>query len=346
MGKYDNILKANCCCKKNDKIIYVTEGYGLFAEFNPYTGETKILDWPLLEERASKIFFYKNKFYAINSQGKWIAKLNFEQKDFQYIKIHRNTPFEGYLYLCVYRGKLYMLHRNTMNLIIFDLDEENFTYIENKLPEYLKNIETDVCSWLKDCLYIFCSNNQLVIKFSLNELKILSINKIIKTAKFVYAVSKDSKIYILANNTIYQYDNDELYKLVGINNSEDILTKFCITDKKIWLLPGQGNNIYIYSLENASLHVLECYPNDYIYEKKYGWTKFNTWIEINNEFIWLMRVGNYSLRINKVDDKFEWIEHFVDDENVFISRVFERVGSIDEKFLGCEEFCNYIKKID
>lgn len=344
MNEFCAFLKANCCCLWGNNIVYVTEGDRFFVKFNPNTGESEVLNWPLLIDRPSTIFFYKEHLYAIDSKGKWIAKLEEKQHEFIYMRIPKNLICTGYLYVCLYEQRLYLLPKDSMCLLIFDMETGSFCSKLIDLPQGLEPAKADICVAVKGCLVIFCSNVHKVIEYSLEELRIRQISDIIETDRFINAIYEKNTIYVIANNVIYKYENNKLSLIVSIDSKEKI-TKLCITESNIWALPGQGKEIFIFSIKNKVLKKMTQYPKDFFYEDKEGWTKFQAKAEINDCVFWLMRVGNYTLEIDKKNDTAKWISHVLSNKVDFEKKLCHRKLLFDERLFSLSSFIKCIQEI-
>lgn len=343
MKNYDSLLKANCCCIKDENVVYVSEEYRLFFEFDTTTGETQLLNWPILKGRPCKLFYYKNVFYALDSHGKWIARLAKNAMEFDYIEIPRDFKFTAFLYTCVVDGVLYMLHKDTLELIVYYIETECFKSEKVSLPIELIQLKTDVCTLANNNFYIFCSNVHKVIVYSLTDFNIVYINDIISTKRFMYASFEQEDVYTIAANTIYKFKNKELLPIVRIP-AEKQLTKLCVTSTHIWALPGQAADIYSYSIKDQVLHTIKNYPEDYHYESKEGWTKFAARIQKDDNIFWLMRVGNYSLGFNKVNGKQWWIKHDLKGKVTFLEELYKKSSYIGESYVSLEDFLRYVAK--
>ena len=153
----------------------------------------------------------------------------------------------------------------------------------------------------------------------------------------------NDKIYILSNNTVYEYSND-FNSIFTIDETKE-LQKIGVVKNDIWILPGLGEDIYVYSMDSGIQRKLEEYPSDFEYCIDKGRTKYIGRCVTENYLCWLLRAGNYFLRIDKETGKYDWVKPKILGVDNAIRQFTEQKWCISEEYISLNNYLSALKDL-
>lgn len=334
------MLRSNCCCSYGDKIIYISEGYRFFFEFNTLTGETTALDWPKTKSRPAKIFYYKDVFYAIDSYGKWIGKLLEDSARFEYTELTKGTECKGFACIAIYKGRFYMFDKNNMKMFVFNPSTGKIELIDIGSIIPLKDcFNTVTCSG--NTFYLLSGESEKIILLSLDDYSYREVAAKGLHKTIDYAVVYNGIIYYVARNTIYMIENATVRELEHITDANTI-TKICVTEKHIFALPGTSDSIYRCSKETHVVEQICDCPIDLEYDSSLEWTRYKSCVEVHGIVYWIARVGNYSLAIDKANSELRWMKNSLVNAETLSKMVLDRYSVVDEKLVDLNTFISLL----
>lgn len=336
------LLQGYCGCMFDpNKIIYITEKDRLFMEFDACTGEIKVLDKDNLKGRIRNIIAIEDTLYMVSADGRWIAETKYEQTDFSYYDVEKYLNDAEKL-LCVqnYYGKIFLFYKDTYRIIVFDSENKTFETFYMDRAEELKGVEIDAMCKYQGRLCMFSSKQQLRIIYSMGKREIIDISAIDKIPSIQCALYEEGELYLLAENTIYLMQ-DSLKPLKKMETDTKI-KKMCIVNQVMWLFPGEGTDIFCFSLEKDTVEKYDAYPKDFEYDanKKF---KYLTRCSSREKVFWMMHSSNYFLSIDRENKTVEWIKPKLINKNFLIEKLSGK-RIINEKEFSLEEYISFLNK--
>lgn len=122
------------------------------------------------------------------------------------------------------------------------------------------------------------------------------------------------KIYMLSsegNVCCWDMEKRELKLLTDScedAKGKDIFSRIVVTDKKIFLLPSFGKDIFTIDLETKQTEKYASYPSDFLYCGCKEWSKYYGYCEDDNYYYFAMRSMNYILILDKRNGRENWIK--------------------------------------
>lgn len=215
----------------------------------------------------------------------------------------------------LYENKVYIFSKCVPHLIVFDTLSEEFN-IKDKLCEriqseiYLKD-DGSLCCAVRQNNYVYLFGNAQsgkVLKYHMEkescEIKLLS--EVIGDIQ--YGTIYKNEFYLLGDKAIYRWDGNSanVDRQYPIENKNKEFGRISVMKQKIILLPFLGNQIYMIDKVSGDISLFDCYPEDFAYVGRRN-MKYAGHSE-NQSYLWYAnRVGNYCLRIDKNNDKLEWL---------------------------------------
>lgn len=340
MEQCKKIIQSNYSWLDGDDIYFVTEECFVLAKFNIETQMVSYLNKPSLKNRIEFITAFENKIYMVDMAGRWIAETDFDDGDIVYHQINCNTNSVGnYVFIGVYDNKIIIFRKKEPSFCVFNMLTKEVEV--NSLDVRDTDMVFDTGCIYDHNVYLFSGNKKKYIVFSLSLGKILKQEKLPIKSLALYCVIENRKIFLLSENTIYDVLNN--FEIVATIDENELATKICFSQNRIYFLPGIGEKIFVYSYENKDHFVLEDYPDDYEYHIKKNWGKFVGKIETDRYIYWNMRSNNYILRIDKFSDEIKWISPRIEDVDMFLKKsYFDKYSVINEQIYTLSDYINHI----
>lgn len=336
-------MQGNYCCRYQDKMFYVTEKEALLAELNLRSGDIEIHKVEPMRNRIYKLLVVENVLYAIDMKGYWIAELVLGEQNYRYYEIGcHKTDIGNEAYICVWNKKIYLFANDGPEVTVFDTVTKKVkkdkirSWDEGKEPIFdFGFTENDGFAWL------FGGAISAYVKYDLEKNKIIEVHSLPRTEQIMFACRAGKDILVLSANTVYQV-NKEVVVLFTVPEKER-LTKLCLTEKNIWILPGNGEHIYLYDLGAGKCEKYNEYPSDFEYDIHEGWGKYTSYCEDETAYYWVMRSNNYFLRIEKKTGEGVWIyPQYTDKEHLLKKYYFEGGRAMSEKVVPLDMYLRWI----
>lgn len=333
MEEYSRMLFPACTVYKN-KMYYVTHGEMALKSVNLKTGVVEYIDNPkgydLTEWKGiGKLILRADVLYLFEENGVRMLEYSLLKKTARCFKI----DCDQYLFDVIaaaefYEDKIYIFPSFANKLIRIDLGSGQVESREGLCPDekYIVDIEDTiildekndmpmklfVCGCrIEDWLWIF--SKKYVIRYDLStelfQKYILSdmINMCI------YAVWKNEMFYILSiDGSIYTWDpRSDVVETIYTNIIKSTclyFSKIVVTEKKIWMIPCFGDDIYIIDLKTKKCTIYDLYPEDFIYYEIESRSKYFGHFEDDEKCYFAMNSSNHILIINKMDGEAEWLK--------------------------------------
>lgn len=122
------------------------------------------------------------------------------------------------------------------------------------------------------------------------------------------------KLYILSSKGIvysWSIRNELIEVVVDCNSADGDCTRFgrfAVTDKRIYLLPALGEDIFYMDIATKQINKYESYPKGFRYCGPKDWSKYYGYCEDEKHYYFAMRSMNYFLIVNKRDGEIKWIK--------------------------------------
>ncbi len=315
----EGIYFYNCIIYANKLWFVSTSHY--FMNMDVETGQTSYVDW---EERDSwkehavldKMLTCGTSIYWLDRDRNSVHEYNAESNEYCYYplpEVEENVLGYGFAGIYVYEDMIYFFLRNTLLVLRFDLRQKKWeTYSELYLNWTSENVKREnlvcsvqVCHWI----YLFQSCG-VIVKFNLDNFQHEYITIPDELSNIIRVVWKNNKFYLLlSTGDVYIWDGkgENVEKIYSSLDTGRPFGEIYVTEHKMFLLPNRSEKILIVDLQNYSIiNQAEC-PEDIQYidntDGKYG-----AYTE-DESYVWCdKRRANYILRINKKDEKIEWLK--------------------------------------
>lgn len=332
------MIQGNCCCMFNNKMLYITEKNSTFVQVNLSNGEVEVLDRDALKSRVSYITIIDDTIFAVDASGAWIAETKIEDKSIVYHDLQcYEKRFAG---ICLYEKKIFFFFRDETEVMIFDSSSKE---IEKHMLDIPYNCERDIFEascFGGDHVLLFNSEMKIYARYSLKDNIIESVKSLPSIGKISCATYVNGKLYILSGNTVYEMT--ETAKSIVSVNDKALFTKLCITKNHIWMLPGLGEDILIYSMEDGQYTRYNDYPEDYEYSVPKGWWKFIGSCGDAQYIYWVMRSNNYILRIDRESGQGSWINPLIKNPSLAVKQYLDKRQLVSEGICSLEQYLTYI----
>lgn len=329
-------LKGSCCCMVGDEILYTTDNRHMLLAVNKYNGNTIIREQQQLKGRAMFILPFGEELYVVDTNTEWIGHIVKGEEVPKYYSLKPEMKNNIRLAIKVGENIVFVL-KNEFTFVEFDTNKKQLKEPKRKNID-VKSIDC-ACSYGSK-IWIFSSQEKRYIVYDFKQDKVLETYSIELDNIINYVIRYKEQIYILSRNTVYKVDKG-IEKIVKIE-SDEILTRLCITDKNIWIMPGNGEHIFIYDIESQVYKEFTDYPKDFMWTIKGNNTKFAGRCEDAERIYWIMRGCNYIMSMDKHSGCSNMIMIKNIHENDVINKILrQNNGVIVEGEMALREFINY-----
>lgn len=332
------LLQGNCGCMLNNKMLYVTEKNGTFVQVDLSNGEVEVLGRDALKSKVTYIAVIDDAIYAVDANGAWLAESKIEGGKI----IYHDLECDGkrFVSICRYKGKIFFFLRDETAVMVFDALSKRTERYTFTVPYSSDGSIFDVGCFCRDSMFLFNLVQKVCVRYSLSSYQVDSIKNITLADSISSITYANGKIYALAANTVYEMTDD--FTPVVTVQDKSLCTRLCVTEKHIWMMPGLGEDIFIYSMETGQYRTFDEYPNDYEYSIKEGWWKFMSWCGDNKYIYWLMRLNNYILKIDRESGQGSWIKPFIKNPSLAVKQYLDKRQLVSEGICSLEQYLTYI----
>lgn len=166
----------------------------------------------------------------------------------------------------------------------------------------------------KNLIWLFREQNNQLVVYDLDKDNWKKYTLSLNVEHCVHIAEHSGNIYFLnSRGKIYCWDmkNDVMKLLADCVDNRKIYDEFgrmAVTDKKIYLLPAQGENIICISTITGEKMIYQHYPKQFRYSIPNDWSKYYGYSEDEKYFYFAMRSANFILGIDKERGEIFWIK--------------------------------------
>lgn len=320
----------------DDKLWFVTvEGYFMNIDIHSMKASFVYVDKKVkLNPVTDKMVVIDKSIYWIEQGGNRLIKYdtNLETCDVYEMGGVEMVDWECFTEIQALGKKIYIIPKCVDKLMIFDTETEQFLVEENKFKKYMNPTGGkslfDYSIQENSSLYLFCTGQNRVLKYDLDDDKIITIDYSFDMGKVISALKEKNQYYIMTDKCeIYQVD--EKFNLKKKMQYEEIYEKsyaiFLKSGANFYILPSLEKDIFVGEQDGNSLKKYTNYPEDLKYLDN-GWSKYFRFT-VGDGYIWISnRTSNYIARMNQHSGDIEWLH--------------VNVPSVKEEY----EYCLYIGK--
>lgn len=332
-------IQGNCCCMLNNKMLYIAEDSGAFLQVDLSNGEVAVLQRDALKSKVTYITVINDAIYAVDANGAWIAESKLEGNTIIYHDL--GCYDKRFVSMCRYRERLFFFLRDAAAVVVFDSRSKTTQRYTIDIPYSGDECIFDTGCFCGDSMFLINRIHKVGIRYNLNDYQIDSIRHITLPDDISNITYANGTVYALAANTVYKM-TDNFIPIVSVQD-KSICTRLCVTKKHIWMMPGLGNKIFIYSMETGQYSVFDEYPIDYEYSIKENRWKFMSWCGDNQYIYWVMRLNNYFLKIDRESGQGSWIKPILKDSMQAVKHYLDKRQLVQEGICSLEQYLAYVK---
>ncbi len=298
--------------------------------------------------------------YALELAGNRLLHYHIAERKCEYfdIECHRKS-WGNFAAFAKYRNELYIFptHSDEAVRLSFKLGKieikRNVKLINPGYKELFmldKNKECFSCGCaLDNIMWLFQKQGNLAVAYDMkyntwkNYELAISIKDCVHTAAYrgkIYILSSEGKVYVLNPLNV---GVEEITDCSNGGTDINMFSRLAVTDKKIYLLPFLGQDIFSVDLNTKKVKKYELYPEGYGYYLPEGWTKFYGYCEDEDHYYYAMRSMNFMLVINKRSGKERWIKFKVPRNRDYNSSYLKyNKGIISEAVYGIAGLLDFL----
>ena len=350
-------FQYSICCKSENDIFFFTRHYNMLMKLNltdykmEYVKDSKGRFMPF-KDCADGIIIAGHVVYQLNNSGKSVLKFDINEGTYRELNIDCDCkPWGNYAAYADYLDKLYIFPRYQKEVIVIDKNTDEVKYddsVKDKLKES-KDYDEEMY-WSQGCrkgdsVWLISNDGKIAISYSLIENKISIYNLPIDIQKCSHFVVYDDLFYILdCMGNVYTWDTSEEKLLFSVSDAKyGEYGRLALTNRNIYVLPSIGEDIYIYDRENEKTRKYTDYPENFMYSKMNGWSKYYGYCEDNRNYYFSMRLSNYIPIIDKINGTMNWVSPQLPDmEETLGITVQNSILFFSEEMWNLEEYINIV----
>lgn len=311
---------------------------------------------------ADSMLNTKDTIFALELNGKRLMKWSIKDKKCRYFNIDCDRADWGnYAAFSCYGKYLYIFPTYADGIVKIDLEEERVEkdkslYQKIRAYQTSKNQrEEDTYVWrgcqAKNVVWLFQKQGRLAVAYDMitDTWKEYELSVEMKDCEHV--VHYMDKLYLLsATGKVYCWDRvDESIEEIANCSSKNInnieFARIAVTDKRIFVLPALGNEIYCIDANTRQVEKYNSYPKDFRYCAPEMWGKYYGYCEDDEHYYFAMRSMNYILVLDKRDGEEKWIKPKLPFYEGFCSKFMKyHKYMFTETEFGLESILTYLQK--
>lgn len=336
------LVQGNIGFLMDHYIIYTAEGSGILLQADLLTGTIEILEKDVLQNNIIYITAIDDVVYAVDRAGKWVSEVVPNRKEIVYYKTNYKSKKSYGIFLAVrrYSDKIYMFLKDEAAYLLFDAKTKEIVKHRLDLPTVKGGSFEWTC--VKDeYIWLFSGKQGLCAQFDLKKGYIRFAGNIPKIGNVVYAFATKENMFLLSENTVYEFKEGEITRFFSAEAPFE-LGRMCVTEKNIWLLPGKGREIYMYSLDSRKIYTYTDYPDDLEYVENQMAGQYSGCCEDDKYIYWMMWTNNYFLKISKKTGEGTWIKPRGIHERLLCKKAFESKKILNETRFSLGQYLRYL----
>ena len=306
---------------------------GSIVELDANTGKMRQLNTTVISEpdcwsNGGMDYLYANgKLYIVENRRKKIACYDIRHDECNFYELAGKwytLAVPNYTLATIFKDNIYIFPRFDKEIMIFSLTDncmQDSLYLSIDDVSVPSNdmleedpVSADIFSNAKrlgENVFLTCDALQKIVVFNLKDGSILYKNYPRGLKQCIDLIIKDNIFYMLSlNGNVYFGDlcNEDFRQLV-INKDNMEFRRILVTDKNICWLPGKGEDILLYNLEDECMYIYNNYPRDFVYALRCPeMAKFFARCEDDDWYYMAMCTQNYMLKVSKRTGQLVWIK--------------------------------------
>lgn len=263
--------------------------------------------------------------FILELDGKRLMKYNIKERNCSYFNIDCNSKSWGNFAVFAHCGR---------SIYIFPIYEDGFLRVNIESGEVQKKKELyavineykadkkqggEITYFWQGCqlenkVWLFQRYGSLVVVYDMVSDTWKKYELSVRIKECTHVTSYSGSLYILnAEGKVYRWNmsNEPIEKVVDCrraNTTDLVFSRIAVTDKRLFLLPALGKDIFYLDLNTKKIIKYDSYPEDFQYCGPENWSKYYGYCEDNDWYYFTLRSANYILTINKRNGIEKWVK--------------------------------------
>ena len=315
-------LKAVVC---QGFMYFFSENNGVFMRYAIGSNNVEVIRLkPTFDYRGAAVLCSderKGYVYAVIESGNSIMQYNVYSREIEHFRINHGDDLLHLNAKAIYKNSEIIIYPRMANKIIRWNPGTNTVQEEN------------IKDALSECRGIYYASNEdnasfdIIISNESHECKIYDMDKTLsysfdfKMPVLSISVRDVQSMFVLSQNGyIYRCSFDGLIERVDgfIHEGENsYFSTIHYTKNKLWLMPGEGEDIVYIDVLTGKSYIFDEYPDDFSYIAPKHFWKYTTAIVYNNNCYFSAHSGNYIFYIDENSGEGHWLSlHWPDSKKI------------------------------
>lgn len=323
------------CALLNGNIYSVTNIDTLPIKVNLHSGIMSYIVCRQEKEfvNSEDIISHGDEIFLLEQNGHRMMRFNIKNNSHKYYNIScHKKEWGNYAAYAKYKNYIYIFPQYMNYIIKIDLEtdliKQDF-YLYTEVENLYKRTESEedfVYFWYglqsNNTVWLFQKDRREVYAYDLDKEEWKRFILPLAVSSCVHVVVKDNIFYILSSEgRLYTWNirNDDMQMIANIETESKsaVFSRIIVTDKRIFMMPAMGNDIYWIDILNGTKGLYNNYPDHFEYCAPDTWAKYSGYCEDSDYYYFAMRSSMFILCINKNNSDLEWLKVTVpsDKEN-------------------------------
>lgn len=262
--------------------------------------------------------------FALELSGNYMLQYCMKDNICRYFDIDcAKHDWDNYAVFTNYGGSIYIFPKYADTLVKIDIQTGNISKNSELYTRYYFDVQYEKrkkyfyfkCGCRSEqIVWLYQEQKNMFIAYDLENSTCEEYKLSIKINDCTHIIRKDGALYILSSEgRVYIWDLEkysiELVADCTCGKEENYrFVRIAVTDKKIYMLPGMGEEIICVSLETGYTGLWTDYPVEFQYCALESWSKFLGYCENEEYYYFAMRSANHMLCINKKNGEGKWLK--------------------------------------
>lgn len=272
--------------------------------------------------KADLMLSDEGELFALEMNGKRLLQYDVSKKLCRYLDIDcHNEGYGNYAAFAKYGSYVYIFPRYRNAFLKVNLETQ---VMEKKQELYYEAAGTDKGDSRKAYEYFKCGcQSGSTVWLYQNQKHMLVRYELDKDFWEIYKLPlgvddcadiveyKDTVHLLSFQGNVYTWDIENCSMKLLADCTDGIerykFSKLAVTDKKLFLLPSLGKDIFCVESDTGRAEIYQNAPKELQYYADESWSKYHGYCEDEEHYYFAMRSGNFLFSVNKESGKEEWI---------------------------------------